>query len=263
MPKWCERQKQMKLALVQQLQHHKTLDLEVVCKDTTKEEVGISTPLSLERAIRKCARINSPNSLDFLCPPADYSWTGWMGLAIDDLKKEVTIKTEAKCDGQGLAADVHRRVLAHRLFRHRPDHWGIMIRDHSPLNQHKSCRDYLLRSEIMGITSIIYRQMNEVRWDPSKSKYTEPELIYSGGPLIMDATLTFFLATVVAFIPSKVRVVQATCDPSNASTSLTFALRALYNLSMSCYDKTTAQKVLKWIFCPPNPAQGPRRGKTA
>ncbi|OAT05244.1 hypothetical protein BDBG_01667 [Blastomyces gilchristii SLH14081] len=248
----------------------KTLDLEVVCKDTTKEEVGISTPPSLERAIRKCARINSPNSPNFLCPPADYSWTGWMGLAIDDLKKEVTIKTEAKCDGplfsilgQGLAADGHRRVLAHRLFRHRPDHWGIMIRDHSPLNQHKSCRDYLLRSEIMGITSIIYRQMNEVRWDPSKSKYTEPELIYSGGPLVMDATLTFFLATVVTFIPGKVRVVQATCDPSNASTSLTFALRAFYNLSMSCYDKTTAQKVLKWVLCPPNPAQGPWRGKTA
>ncbi|EGC46684.1 conserved hypothetical protein [Histoplasma capsulatum var. duboisii H88] len=239
----------------------KTLDLEVVCKDTTNEEVGISTPPSLERAIQECAMINFPNSPEFLSPPVDYSWTGWMGLVIDELKNEVTIKTEAMCEGplfsflsQGLIADGHRRVLAQRLFRHRPDHWSMTIRDHSPLNQHKSCKDYLLRSEILGVTSIIYRQMNEIRWDPSEYKYMEPELIYSGGPLIMDTTLTFLLATVVTFIPGKVRVVQATCDPSNASTSLTFVLRAFYNLSMSCYDKTTAQKVLKWILCPPNPA---------
>ncbi|EEH11694.1 conserved hypothetical protein [Histoplasma capsulatum G186AR] len=188
----------------------KTLDLEVVCKDTTNEEVGISTPRSLEQAIRKCARINSPNSPEFLSPPVDYSWTGWMGLAIDDLKKEVTIKTEAKCEGplfsflgQGLIANGHRRVLAQRLFRHRPDHWSMTIRDHSPLNQYKSRKDYLLRSEILGVTSIIYRQMNEIRWDPSKYKYTEPELIYSGGPLIVKfiAHFSSFLDGYNANIP--------------------------------------------------------------
>ncbi|OJD14712.1 hypothetical protein AJ78_04967 [Emergomyces pasteurianus Ep9510] len=195
----------------------------------TKEEIEILAPRSLERAIQKCARINSPNCLNFLSPPVDYSWTGWMGLAIDDLKEKVSIKTEAN---QGLIADGHRRVLALRLFQPQPDHWSMMIRDHSPLDQHKNCTDYLLRSEIMRVTSIIYYQMNKVRWDFSKSKYTKPELIYLSGPLI------------------------ATCDPSNPSTSLTFALRAFYNLSMSCYDKATAQKVLRWILCPSNPAQG-------
>lgn len=105
--------------------------------------------------------------------------------------------------GQGLIANGHRRVLAQRLFRHRPDHWSMTIRDHSPLNQYKSRKDYLLRSEILGVTSIIYRQMNEIRWDPSKYKYTEPELIYSGGPLIVKfiAHFSSFLDGYNANIP--------------------------------------------------------------
>ncbi|OJD12104.1 hypothetical protein AJ78_07253 [Emergomyces pasteurianus Ep9510] len=148
----------------------------------------------------------------------------------------------------GLIANGHPRVLGHCLFRHRPDHWTFMIRDHSPLDSKgKNGKNYLLRSEIMGITSILYRQMNEVRWDPRKHEYMQPKLTYRDGPLT---------ATIVTFMVGKVRVVQATCDPSNPYPTLTCTLRGLYNLSMSCYDKSSVHKIVKWILCPPELAGG-------
>ncbi|OJD21342.1 hypothetical protein ACJ73_07316 [Blastomyces percursus] len=92
--------------------------------------------------------------------------------------------------------DCHCRVLAYHLLRHRRDHWGMMMQDHTPLDSKtRDGKDYLLRREIMGIAAIFYRQMNDVDWDHYKHKYMKPVLNYPGGPL-------------------TVRVVQATCNPS-------------------------------------------------
>ncbi|KAK2805327.1 hypothetical protein FQN50_006228 [Emmonsiellopsis sp. PD_5] len=68
----------------------KTSDLKVVCKETTEENVDFPTLPALENAIQNCARINSPGVND-VSSPADYGWTGWMGVTIDDLKKEASI----------------------------------------------------------------------------------------------------------------------------------------------------------------------------
>ncbi|OJD27701.1 hypothetical protein ACJ73_00911 [Blastomyces percursus] len=243
----------------------KTTDLKVVCEDTTAENVEFITPSTLEDAIMNSARINSPDTSEYPWdPPVDDSWTGWMGITIDSLLKSVDIpRGEQEFGGplfsrlrNGLIANGHPRVLGHCLFRHRPDHWTFMIRDHSPLDSKgKNGKNYLLRSEIMGITSILYHQMNEVRWDPRKHEYMQPKLTYRDGPLT---------ATIVTFMVGKVRVVQATCDPSNPYPTLTCTLRGLYNLSMSCYDKSSVHKIVKWILCPPELAGGvPLRGRKA
>ncbi|KKZ63309.1 hypothetical protein EMCG_00292 [[Emmonsia] crescens] len=212
----------------------RTADLKVVCKVTTAEKADFITPPALENAIQKSARINFPDTSEYPWdPPVDDSWTGWMGITIDSLIKGVDIsRGEQEFGGplfsvlaEGLVVNSHRRVLGHRLFQHRPDH--------SPLDlKGKNGNNYLLRSEIMGITSIFYRQMNE--------------------------------ATIVTFMVGKVRVVQATCDPSNQYPTLTCALRGVYNLSMSCYDKSSVHNIVKWILCPPEPARGlPLRGGKA
>lgn len=59
-----------------------------------------------------------------------------------------------------------------------------MLRDHLPLDPRvKDGKDYLLRGEIMGVTAILYRQMNEIHWDNGKNEYTKPKFIYTGGTL--------------------------------------------------------------------------------
>lgn len=68
----------------------KTSDLKVVCKETAEEMVDFPTSPALENAIQNCERVNSPG-VDALSPPADYSWTGWMGITVDSLKKEASI----------------------------------------------------------------------------------------------------------------------------------------------------------------------------
>ncbi|PGG97181.1 hypothetical protein AJ79_09318 [Helicocarpus griseus UAMH5409] len=246
----------------------RTKDFKVVCKDATAEKADFTTPPALERAIQNSARINSPDTSEYPWgPPVDDSWTGWMGITIDSLIEGVDISRGEEefggplfsVLGAGLVVNGHRRVLGHRLFKHRPNHWTFMIRDHSPLDSKgkdgKNGKNCLLRSEIMGITSILYRQMNEIRWDLRKHKYMQPRLTYQ------DGTLT---ATIVTFMVGKVRVVQATCDPSNRYPTLTCTLRGLYNLSMSCYDKSSVHKIVKWILCPPKLAwEVPLRGKKA
>ncbi|OJD10851.1 hypothetical protein ACJ73_09676 [Blastomyces percursus] len=47
-------------------------------------------------------------------------------------------------------------------------------------------------------------------------------------------------ATVVTFIYGKVRIVQATCNPSEAHPTLNLMLRAIYSLGRDNYDKKVA-----------------------
>ena len=68
--------------------------------------------------------------------------------------------------------------------------------------------------------------------------------------------LTSALATIVTYVPGKVRLVQANCDPSDEHAKLIFTLRAEYNLNRDNYDKKAAYSVMKWILIPPEPARG-------
>lgn len=67
--------------------------------------------------------------------------------------------------------------------------------------------------------------------------------------------LTAFEATVVTFICGKVRIVQATCNPSEKYPTLNLTLRAIYNLGAENYDQKVAFDILKWILSPPEPAR--------
>lgn len=55
----------------------------------------------------------------------------------------------------------------------------------------------------------------------------------------------------MTFCPSRVRVVQAMCNPADPLTKLTFRLMVDDVLSTENYQKETAYKVLKWILSPP------------
>ncbi|EEH41302.2 hypothetical protein PAAG_03588 [Paracoccidioides lutzii Pb01] len=81
-------------------------------------------------------------------------------------------------------------------------------------------------------------------WLPEKGLYM-PKPIYKEG---------FLAATIVTFIYGKVRIVQATCNPSETNPTLTSMLRAIHNLGKDNYDKEVAFDILKRIFCPSEPA---------
>lgn len=73
-----------------------------------------------------------------------------------------------------------------------------MIRDHSSAfdpKQEEGRRDYLLRSEILAITSIFYRQMHEMVWLPAKDRY-KAKLVYKEGLLMV----CFFSSSLLRFI---------------------------------------------------------------
>ncbi|KAG5304296.1 hypothetical protein I7I50_11333 [Histoplasma capsulatum G186AR] len=112
--------------------------------------------------------------------------------------------------------------------------------------------------------------MNEMVWLPEEDRYMAKP-IYKEGLLTACSSLHFLpiicihgsvpmltmpvKATVVTFIYGKVRIVQATCNPSETYPTLSLTLRAICSLGKDNYNKKVAFNVLKWIFCPSEPAK--------
>lgn len=71
------------------------------------------------------------------------------------------------------------RIVAKRLLQLRPHHWVLTIRDFSPLDEEgQNDKNFILKSEMMGIFAIFFRQMYQVDWDSSVHKYKKRILIY-------------------------------------------------------------------------------------
>ncbi|KAK2810621.1 hypothetical protein FQN50_002878 [Emmonsiellopsis sp. PD_5] len=237
----------------------KSEDVKIICDDATSKKVEFVTPAGLEDALQESEMINSPKTNSGIPgAPDDSSWAGWtlnaIGSLLDGIDHSRVSRGESMFDGpllgvlyEGLVAGSHRRVVGYRLYRHRPQHWALMIRDHTPLDsKKKDAKDYFLQSEILGITAIFYRQMNEIKWDPWGHKFLPAQLTYKDGILT---------ATIVTFLIGKVRVVQASCDPSQEHPEFKIALKGVYDLSLSCYNKAVFHEVVKWLLCPPDPAR--------
>lgn len=76
-----------------------SLDVKVICKETTAEEPDFPTPLALEKSIQDSGRINSPGCYREPSgfrrdPPADYDWPAWIGGAIHGVMAETGISRE-------------------------------------------------------------------------------------------------------------------------------------------------------------------------
>ncbi|PGH29714.1 hypothetical protein GX50_07528 [[Emmonsia] crescens] len=231
----------------------RTLDLRVICKESTAEDVDFPTSPALENAIQNSADINSPETSAY--PPVrDSAWATWLEGTISDLTSEIGVPRGEHPPGGPLLdtltfgvpmIDYHPRCRGFCLFRHHPDHWAYMILDYSQVNaEDRNGKNHILRGEVLAATAIFYNEMNESRWDCYQERYLKPELKYKGGLLT---------ATIINFMDGKVRVVQATCNPSEEHPILTFTLRGLYELDLFHYDKAIVQKVVKWIMSPPNP----------
>ncbi|KAK2791256.1 hypothetical protein FQN52_004932 [Onygenales sp. PD_12] len=245
----------------------KSKDVKIICNDATSKKVEFATPAGLDDALQKSEMINSPKTNSGISgAPDDHSWTGWtliaIGSLLDGIDRSRVSRGESVFDGpllgvlcEGLVAGWHRQVVGYQIYRHRPQHWALMIRDHTPLDsKKKDAKDYFLLSEIMGITAIFYRQMNEIKWDPSGHEFLPAKLTYKDGILT---------ATIVTFLIGKVRVVQASCDPSQEHPELKISLKGVYDLSLSRYNKAMFHEIVKWLLCPPDPARElPLRSRT-
>ncbi|PGH36584.1 hypothetical protein GX50_00621 [[Emmonsia] crescens] len=230
----------------------KTEDLEVHCRDATGEKVTFPISPELLNAIHKCERVTAPEKRRGL--PSDWGFSGFMKTAAHEVLDKVPFTKAQEFHGplfdrlNMVTIESYPRITGVHIFHLHHNHWTCMIRDHSSAfdpKQEEGRRDYLLRSEILAITSIFYRQMHEMVWLPAKDRY-KAKLVYKEGLL---------MATVVTFICAKVRIVQATLNPSERYPTLTFTLKAIYNLTKDNYDKEIAFDILKWILSPPQPAK--------
>ncbi|KAK2757190.1 hypothetical protein FQN54_004704 [Arachnomyces sp. PD_36] len=229
-----------------------TIDLQVCCNDSTLEKIKFPTSKALLEVIRECPKLCFPENT-FRGIPTDFGFTGFMDNAMDEVSEKVDITQPELFHGPlldilnaGIVVDCHRRILGNQFFQYSPDHWLCTLRDHSsphdPRQAEGNRKDYFLKSELMGITAMMYRQMNEMVWIPKENNY-RARMRYKGGLLTV---------TTVTFIPGKVRVVQATCRPSDPLPTLTLTLRAIYTLGTDTYNKNTAFEVLQWILSPPD-----------
>ncbi|OJD26563.1 hypothetical protein ACJ73_02053 [Blastomyces percursus] len=228
----------------------KTTDLNVVCRNSTTEEAFFQTPEALENAIQRYTMFDDPagHGLSLLEPHND-CWGSWMRSALEDLHPGERPVGGPLLDvlKEGLVMGSCRYIKGYTLFRNRPNHWTYLLRDQSPLEpQFRDGENYIMRSEILAIVAIFYNQMNTLDFDVYKRTYVDRMFIYKGGSLT---------ATIVTTMAGKVRVVQASCNPADEYPTLTYTLHGFWDLSMSTYNKTTAQKVVKWLLCPPDPAQ--------
>lgn len=98
--------------------------------------------------------------------------------------------------GIGIISDSHPRIKGEQIFYLRHNHWSCMIRDRSitaGTELQENRKDYLLKSELLAVTSIFYRQMNEMVWLPEENRYM-PKPIYKEGFLVVCLPSLFFSA---------------------------------------------------------------------
>ncbi|KAL1957302.1 hypothetical protein VTO42DRAFT_6210 [Malbranchea cinnamomea] len=207
----------------------KTIDIEVRCQDATGEKVEFPTSTALLKTIHNCRKLQVENASEEL--PNDRGFAEFMYGAVLEARREAQVAEPEQLMGPlfekmnvGYVLDAHNRFDS---------------------RQQKGSRDYFLKSELAAALSILYRQMNEVLWLLEKQEY-RARLRYRDGPLT---------ATIVTFIPGKVRVVvrvvQATCTPSQKLPVLRLTLRAIYTMGHDTYNKNTAYEVIQWILSPP------------
>ncbi|OJD27108.1 hypothetical protein ACJ73_01492 [Blastomyces percursus] len=141
----------------------KTEDLKVRCRDSTREKVAFSISPELLHAIHKCERVTAPEKTQGL--PSDWGFSGFMKTAAHQVLDEVPF-TKAE-EGTYL----------------RDSHWSCMIRDRSSTVNTKlqeTSSDYFLKSELLAVTSIFYRQMNEMVWLPEENRYMAKPIYKEG-----------------------------------------------------------------------------------
>ncbi|KKZ62284.1 hypothetical protein EMCG_00453 [[Emmonsia] crescens] len=89
----------------------------------------------------------------------------------------------------GVIVDHHRRILGYRFLQDRSHHWSWMLRDrsspHDP-RQAEDRRNHFLKSELMAVTAMMYRQMNAMVWIPKEDNY-RARMRYKHGLLTLYA----------------------------------------------------------------------------
>lgn len=81
--------------------------------------------------------------------------------------------------------DGYSRFKGFQIYYLQPNHWSCILRDHScetDSRQQENKEDYFLRSELLAIFSILFRQMNELVWVPNRNQHSV-KLKYKEGSL--------------------------------------------------------------------------------
>ncbi|EGE86447.2 hypothetical protein BDDG_09392, partial [Blastomyces dermatitidis ATCC 18188] len=143
---------------------------------------------------------SSTNVRELLAPekaqglPSDWGFSGFIKTAAHQVLDEIPFMKAEEFHGPlfrrlgiGIIINSHPCIKGEQIFHLCHNHWSCIIRDLSstfntkPQENH---RDYLLKSELLAVTSIFYHQMNEMEWLSEEGRYM-PKLIYKEGFLIV------------------------------------------------------------------------------
>ncbi|KAF3480568.1 uncharacterized protein GIQ15_05915 [Arthroderma uncinatum] len=227
-----------------------TKEFKVRCNDTTGEEIIFPASPELLKAIHNCENVNFPNQGYHL--PSDWGFSGFISSAVYYVIQKSPV---AEINdffgplfgilGATLRLDSSRSITGVRWMHLSDNHWSCIMRDWTyDRDMPENSRGFLLKAELLAVSSIFFRQMNEMIWNCETYRYR-------ARPRYKEGILTTVKATVATFICGEVRIVQATLNPSEPYPTLAFTLRAVIKLNKENYSKEAAYEVLKWILCPP------------
>ncbi|KAK4236349.1 hypothetical protein C8A03DRAFT_17003, partial [Achaetomium macrosporum] len=138
------------------------------------------------------------------------------------------------------------------IIEHAATHWDCILADQTapvdPRPNRSQADKYLLRSELLACACLMRLEINDTLWG---GEFRGRRLRVGNSPV---------KNTVVSFEDTRVRVIQASYDPSSPTPALVFTLRGSYTLdagATATCSKDTVWAILWWIVNPDGPSDSP------
>ncbi|KAL2179615.1 uncharacterized protein P884DRAFT_328121 [Thermothelomyces heterothallicus CBS 202.75] len=147
--------------------------------------------------------------------------------------------------GPNIHESGHISWAGEAIIEHAATHWGCILADQTApvdprLNRSREDK-YLLRSELLACACLMRLEINDTLWEDE----------FKGWRLRVGNSL--IKSTVVSFEDTRVRVIQASYDPSSPTPALVVTLRGSYTLdtgAIATCSKATVWAILWWILNP-------------
>ncbi|KAH6630772.1 hypothetical protein B0J18DRAFT_111708 [Chaetomium sp. MPI-SDFR-AT-0129] len=230
--------------------------LNIRCEYSEADSIPIY-PRPSSEALKGCrVTVNSPR-----CPSA-FAWAAVFCRAAHSFLKDQQAATpllrgylrrdpqEDCLAGPSFHESSHISWAGETMIEHTATHWGCMFADQTaPVDARPNrgpADKYVLRSELLACACLMRLQINETLLDGYE---------FTGWKLRVGNSIV--KSTVICFEDTRVRVIQASYDPSSPSPALVFTLRGSYPLpagGVATCSKDTVWPILWWILNPGGPS---------
>ncbi|KAK4139130.1 uncharacterized protein C8A04DRAFT_40967 [Dichotomopilus funicola] len=230
--------------------------LDKLCRaeyDSEADSIPIC-PRPSREALEAChVTVNSPR-----CPSA-FAWAAVFCRAAHSALKDQQATAPLLCGrdpredclaGPSFHESGHISWAGETMIEHTATNWGCMLADQTaPVDARPNrgpADKYVLRSELLACVCPMRLQINETPVDGYE---------FTGWKLRVGNSIV--KSTVICFEDTRVRVIQASYDPSLATPALVATLRGSYPLPavpVATCSKDTVWPILWWILNPDGPS---------